>query len=101
LLEYSGRSLALLTWAGQIKQLLILELLILFIWPDVTASTWAGQALILLKHVAKLAVLGALVATIESVSVKMRLFRLPNFLAAGAASAALALITLWITGGRL
>jgi len=101
LLEYSGRSLALLMWASQIKQLLILELLVLFIWPDGTASSWASQALILLKHVIKLALLGALVATIESVSVKTRLFRLPSFLAAGAASAALALITLWITGGGL
>lgn len=101
LLEYSGRSLALLNWAEQIKQLLVLELIVLLVWPNGTVDTaWAGL-LAVIANAGKVFVLSALVATIESVSVKMRLFRLTNFLLAGTASAVLALVTFWVIRGQI
>lgn len=109
LLEYSGRSLALLNWAEQLKQLLLLQLLALLILPQSLGFTiwgstsigFGGLILRLVLHTLLVALLGAIFATLESINVKIRLFRVPNFLAAGAASALLALVTLWITKGRI
>lgn len=109
LLDYSGRSLAFLTWAEQLKQLLLLQFLALLILPaNVGLSYYQGNGIdfnLLLTNgllqVGLVALLGALFATIESVNVKVRLFRIPNFLAVGLASAVLALLTLWITRGGI
>lgn len=90
LLDYSGRSLAFLNWAEQLKQLILLELLALLMGAG---NVWL--------NIGCVAVLGALFATIESLNVKMRLFRIPNYLAAGTASAILALVTLWIMKGGI
>lgn len=95
LLEYSGRSLAYLNWAEQLKQLLLLQLLALLILPGETGFTG------FVFDLGLVALLGALFATIESLNVKVRLFRIPNFLAAGTACAILALVTLWIMKGGI
>lgn len=109
ILEYSGRSLGFLNWAEQLKQLLLLQVLALLIMPlsinamDLGSAGWdMGVLLIRLAlHMGLVALLGALFATLESVNVKVRLFRVPNFLAAGTACAVLALVTLWITKGGI
>jgi formate hydrogenlyase subunit 4 len=108
LLEYSGRSLAFLNWAEQLKQLLLLEVIALLIMPlsvnsFLSSAGWDMGMLLtrLVLHIGLLALLGALFATIESINVKVRLFRVPNVLAAGTASAVLALVTLWITKGGI
>lgn len=90
LLDYSGRSFAFLNWAEQLKQLFLLELLALLLG--------AGN---LVVNIGCVTLFGALFATIESLNVKMRLFRIPNYLAAGTASAVLALVTLWIMKGGI
>lgn len=90
LLDYSGRSLAFLNWAEQLKQLILLELLALLMGER---NVWINIGCVV--------VWGALFATIESLNVKMRLFRIPNYLAAGTASAVLALVTLWIMKGGI
>ncbi|EXJ13515.1 respiratory chain complex I subunit 1 family protein [Imhoffiella purpurea] len=82
LLEYSGRHLALMEWAAQIKLLLYGVLIVNVFFPwGVGASFGAlalgsGLAVVLLK----LLVLGALLAAGETVLAKMRLFRVPGFL---------------------
>lgn len=109
LLEYSGRSLGFLNWAEELKQLLLLQVLALLIMPlsinsmGLGSEGWdIGVLLIrLVLHIGLVALLGALFATIESANVKVRLFRVPNFLAAGTACAILALVTLWITKGGI
>jgi formate hydrogenlyase subunit 4 len=109
ILEYSGRSLAFLNWAEQLKQLLLLQILALFIIPQSLGLPFIGSQSIdigsfllrLILHILIVAILGALFATIESLNVKVRLFRIPNFLAAGTATALLALVTLWITKGGI
>jgi formate hydrogenlyase subunit 4 len=90
LLDYSGRSLAFLNWAEQLKQLVLLELLALLIGAQSIGA-----------NIIWVALLGALFATIESLNVKMRLFRIPNYLAAGTACAVLALVTLLLMKGGI
>jgi formate hydrogenlyase subunit 4 len=81
-LEYSGRHLAMLELAAAVKLLLYLSLIgcIFAPWalaePDSsTASYFAGFSL----YLAKLAVLGFLLAVFETAIAKMRVFRLPDF----------------------
>lgn len=82
ILEYSGRHLALLEWAAQIKLLLYGALItnIFFPWGIAQGAAPAALALGLGAVVVKLALLGAALATAETVLAKMRLFRAPAFL---------------------
>jgi formate hydrogenlyase subunit 4 len=82
ILEYSGRHLALMEWAAQLKLLFYGALLVNVFLPwgiaqglDARALA-AGFGLV----VVKLAVLGAALAVSETVLAKMRLFRVPAFL---------------------
>ena len=82
LLEYSGRHLALMEWAAQLKLALFAALIVdLFLPWGIAAGfapgalAWAALALAL-----KLGALGALLAVAETVLAKMRLFRVPGFL---------------------
>ena len=104
LLEYSGPSLALLNFAEQIKQLLLLVLLSQIIWPSGLVSVnngLFGMLWALGFAGVKLALLGFFFATVESLFVKRRLFRAPHYLATGTATAILALISLWIVRGQI
>jgi formate hydrogenlyase subunit 4 len=82
ILEYSGRHLALIEWASQIKLLIFFSLLgNLFIPTGITDSVTvvdflAGIAIYLVK-VSGLAVV---VALVESTNAKLRLFRVPDLL---------------------
>ncbi|MFD2112726.1 respiratory chain complex I subunit 1 family protein [Thiorhodococcus fuscus] len=82
LLEYSGRHLALMEWAAQIKLLLYGVLIVNVFFPWGVGASFgvlalgSGLAVVLLK----LLVLGALLAAGETVLAKMRLFRVPGFL---------------------
>ncbi len=82
ILEYSGRHLALMEWAAQIKLLLYGALIanVFFPWgiargADAVALV-VGTAVVMVK----LLVLGGALATAETVLAKMRLFRVPAFL---------------------
>ncbi|WP_295409017.1 NADH-quinone oxidoreductase subunit H [uncultured Thiocystis sp.] len=82
LLEYSGRHLALMEWAAQVKLLLygVLIANVFFPWGVGREFTPLALGLGLLAVLAKLALLGAALATAEHVMAKMRLFRAPAFL---------------------
>lgn len=82
ILEYSGRHLALMEWASQIKLMLYGVLISNIFLPWGIASDLAPASLLLglVAIVAKLAVLGVILAVSESVVAKMRLFRVPAFL---------------------
>jgi formate hydrogenlyase subunit 4 len=104
LLEYSGLSLALLSFSEQIKQLLLLILLAQIVWPSGLILGGDGLVGILWAlgfAVVKVAVLGFFFATVESLFVKRRLFRVPHFLATSTATAILALVSLWIIRGQI
>ena len=79
-LEYSGRYLALVEWAGAMKLFLFMTLLAnLFVPWGLTDSVGPSAVLLgLLALAAKLAVLTGAVAVLETMVAKLRLFRVPE-----------------------
>lgn len=82
ILEYSGRYLALIEWAAQIKLMIYAVLIANIFFPWGIARELAPQALALgvAAIAAKLAGLAVLLVVWETVLAKMRLFRVPQFL---------------------
>jgi len=82
ILEYSGRHLALLEWASMLKMLIFGVLITnLFIpWGIALIQGAIPLAIGTLSMLAKLMLIGAVLAVSESVLAKMRLFRAPEFL---------------------
>jgi formate hydrogenlyase subunit 4 len=81
-LEYSGRHLALIEWAAQLKLMIYAALIANLFWPWGIAARLAPAELALgvLAVAAKLALLAVLLVVWETVLAKMRLFRVPQFL---------------------
>ena len=82
ILEYSGRYLALIEWASQIKLMIYAVLIanIFFPWGIARELTPQALALGVAAIAAKLAGLAVLLVVWETVLAKMRLFRVPQFL---------------------
>ena len=82
ILEYSARHLALLEWAASLKLFAYsgIGLALFFPWGVAEAHAPLALLLALPALVFKLAVGGALMALVETVSAKMRIFRVPEFL---------------------
>ena len=83
ILEYSGRHLALLEWAASLKLFAYscVGLALFFPWGVAQADAPLALLLALPVLVIKLALGGMAMAFIETVSAKMRIFRVPEFLA--------------------
>ena len=83
ILEYSGRHLALLEWAASLKLLAYscIGLALFFPWGIAEAGAPLALLLAMPALVFKLAVGGAALALLETISAKMRIFRVPEFLA--------------------
>ena len=83
ILEYSGRHLALIEWAASLKLFAYscIGLALFFPWGVALAGAPLDLFLALPVLILKLAVGGALLALIETASAKMRIFRVPEFLA--------------------
>ena len=81
-LDVSGHHLALLEWAAAIRQLLLLTLVAnLFLpWGIAVEPTPLALLTALAAWLGKLLVFAVVVAVTESVTAKMRLFRVPEFL---------------------
>lgn len=82
LLEYSGRYLGLMMWAAQMKQLLILSIFINLFLPWGVAVEWSAGGLLLsfLFYLLKLVGLAILLAFIEMIYAKIRMFKIPKLL---------------------
>jgi formate hydrogenlyase subunit 4 len=100
LLEYSGRHLALMEWAASLKLFAYscAGLALFFPWGvaqanDHVALLWALPALAV-----KLAIGGFALALIESILAKMRIFRVPEFLATAFLMGVLALLVHLLLG---
>lgn len=91
-LEYSGRYLALIEWAAALRLLLFFALLgNLFVpWGVAATLTPSALAIAVGALLAKLVVLGAAVALLETRIAKLRLFRVPELLSASFVLALLA-----------
>ncbi len=83
LLEYSGRHLALMEWAASLKLFVYscIGLALFFPWGIAEAQAPLALLLALPVLVLKLALGGAALAVLETLSAKMRIFRVPEFLA--------------------
>ena len=83
ILEYSGRHLALIEWAASLKLFAYacIGLALFFPWGVAEAQDPLAMLLALPALVFKLAVGGFLLAALETISAKMRIFRVPEFLA--------------------
>jgi len=83
ILEYSGRHLALIEWAASLKLFAYscIGLALFFPWGVADAQAPLAMLLALPALVIKLAVGGFLLAVLETLSAKMRIFRVPEFLA--------------------
>jgi formate hydrogenlyase subunit 4 len=82
LLEYSARHLALLEWAAALKlfNYSCIGLALFFPFGIAEGTNWLAMLGAAPALVAKLAIGGALLAVIETLSAKMRIFRAPEFL---------------------
>lgn len=80
-LEYSGRSLALIEMASYIKQMIFFFLIAQIIFPIVSPSVNLRQILPwVLWYLARIGIIAAIVALVEVTVAKMRLFRVADFL---------------------
>jgi formate hydrogenlyase subunit 4 len=103
-LEYSGRHLAVIELAGFLKLLLYVSLIACLFTPWGLAAPDAGPgayAVGALAFLAKLAVAGALLAVFETMTAKLRVFRVPDFLGAGLMLGLLAALLLFVSHGGL
>jgi len=82
-LEYSGRHLALIEWAASLKLFAYscIGLALFFPWGIAQAQAPLALVLALPALVVKLAIGGAALAVLETISAKMRIFRVPEYLA--------------------
>jgi len=99
-LEYSGRHLALLEWAGMLKLFAYscAGLALFFPWGVAQANDHAALLLALPVLLGKLAVGGFALALIETILAKMRIFRVPEFLATAFLLGVLALLVHLLLG---
>ncbi len=83
ILEYSGRHLALVEWAASLKLFAYscMGLALFFPWGVAEAKEPLAMLLALPVLVLKLAIGGFALALLETLSAKMRIFRVPEFLA--------------------
>jgi formate hydrogenlyase subunit 4 len=93
-LEYSGRHLALVEWAASLKLFVYscVGIALFFPFGIAQGGDAAGLLLALPALVFKLTIGGFLLALIETVSAKMRIFRAPEFLGTAFMLAVLALL---------
>jgi len=99
-LEYSGRHLAMIEAAAQVKLVLYFSLIVCLFLPFGMATTHRSLgafALGILAYLAKLLVLAALLPVGETFVAKMRVFRYPVFLGSAFAAAALAVFLLFVS----
>lgn len=83
ILEYSGRHLALLEWAAALKLFAYSTIgIALFLpWGITDGMDPPRMFLALVLLILKLAILGVILALVETLSAKLRIFRVPEFLA--------------------
>ncbi len=98
ILEYSGRYLALIEWAKQMKLVLFATLLINLFAPWGIAEEISSNALIISlgTWIVKLLILLLILAILETSMAKMRIFRLPEYLGLAFLVAILGMLTHYI-----
>jgi formate hydrogenlyase subunit 4 len=101
ILEYSARHLALIEWAVSLKltAYMTIGFAIFVPWGIARAGDWGGLPVALAALVVKLAVAGAGLALLETLSAKLRIFRAPEFLGTAFMLATLGMLTHFLLEG--
>jgi formate hydrogenlyase subunit 4 len=101
ILEYSGRHLALIEWASAIKLFAYVAIgIALFLpWGIAEGGDWSALPVALVALTAKLALAGAGLALLETVSAKFRIFRAPEFLSTAFLLAVLGMLIHFLNRG--
>jgi formate hydrogenlyase subunit 4 len=101
ILEYSGRHLALIEWAASLKLFAYscIGLALFLPWGVAEADAPLALLLALPVLVLKLAITGVALAVFETMSAKMRIFRVPEFLAAAFLLAVIGMLVHILLGG--
>jgi len=100
ILEYSGRHLALIEWAASMKLFAYscIGIALFFPWGIAQASNPLALILSIPILTLKLGIGGALLALIEMFSAKMRIFRVPEFLATAFLLAVIGMLVHFLLG---
>lgn len=100
ILEYSGRHLALIEWAAALKLFAYscMGLALFFPWGVAEADSPLALIFAIPALVLKLAIGGFLLALIETLSAKMRIFRVPEFLATAFLLAVIGMLVHFLLG---
>jgi formate hydrogenlyase subunit 4 len=101
-LEYSGRHLAMIELAASLKLLLYVSVIVCVFFPFgliVNAAGPAAYTISLAAYVAKVTFASVLLATVETVIAKMRVFRVPNLLGIALMLGSLGTLLLFVSGG--
>ena len=100
ILEYSGRHLALIEWAVALKLFAYscIGLALFFPWGIAEAEAPIALIFALPALVLKLAIGGFFLALIETLSAKMRIFRVPEFLATAFLLAVIGMLVHFLLG---
>lgn len=100
ILEYSGRHLALMEWAASLKLFAYSCIgLALFVpWGIAAAGNPTALLLAIPVLIVKLAVGGVLLAVVETSNAKMRIFRVPEFLATAFLLAVIGMLVHFLLG---
>jgi len=98
ILEYSGRHLALIEWAGMMKLFLFMSLgaAAFFPWGIADEGNMLAVPMALVYLIIKLGLAGIILALIETGLAKMRLFRVTEFLGAAFLLATLGMLSHFI-----
>ncbi len=97
-LEYSGKSLAIIEWSQAIKQIILLTLFVnIFIpWGIADSFSWSEISFGMVSVILKIISLGILISFIETRIAKWRLFRVPDLIAISIASSMIGVIFFFI-----
>lgn len=100
ILEYSGRHLALIEWASSLKLFAYsgIGVALFFPWGIAEAQAPLELLLALPALVLKLAIGGCMLALVETLSAKMRIFRAPEFLATAFMLAVIGMLVHFLLG---
>jgi formate hydrogenlyase subunit 4 len=101
ILEYSARHLALIEWAAALKLFNYSCIGLALFFPFGIAAAgegWTAMPVAALILIGKLAIGGFLLAVIETLSAKMRIFRAPEFLGTAFLLAVLAMLVNQLLG---
>jgi len=98
ILEYSGKSLALMEWASWTKLMVFLAILanMFFPWGIATELTIQAISTGILVFVIKIGLFAAAIAYVESAISKLRLFKVPNLLGIAFTLALVAVVSYYI-----